>query len=183
MKTRMVASHITDGIQFTKKYKKHDNTIADISLHWHDCFEFDIAQQGTGVMICNGVEYPISRGMVCFVSPMDFHEYRQCDKMNLINIQFKESSIDSELLNRFISQHTNVIYVDDKTFENIESLCRLLGSLQGNSKDFDNKILECLIIMFLKNCRSASAPDYDLDNIQSVIMYLNSHFRENPSTT
>ncbi len=132
-------------------------------------------------MICNGVEFSVTPGMVCFMSPMDFHEYRQCDQMNLINIQFKESSISPELLNQFTTQHTHVIYVDETTFENIESLCRLLGSLQGNSKDYDSKILECLIIMFLKNCKPSATPCYASNNIQRAVMYLHSHFRENPS--
>jgi len=181
----MVASQITDGSQFTKKYKTHDDTLANISLHWHDCFEFDIAQQGAGTMICNGTEYPVERGMVCFMSPMDFHEYRQCDQMNLINIQFKESSITPELLNQFMLQHTHVIYVDESTFANIESLCQLLGTLKkGNqAKDYNRKILECLIILFLNGCKPSSPLRYESNNIQHAIMYLNSHFRENPSMT
>ncbi|MBR5782629.1 MAG: helix-turn-helix domain-containing protein [Clostridia bacterium] len=178
----MVASQITDGSQFTKEYKKHGDTLANISLHWHDCFEFDIVQQGSGAMFCNGVEFPIMRGMVCFMSPMDFHEYRHCEQMNLINIQFKEGSISPELLNQFMMQHTQVIYVDEPTLANIESLCQLLGTLKGTrqAKDYDRKILECLIIMFLNNCKPSSTSHYGSSNIQHAVMYLNSHFRENP---
>lgn len=185
MKTRMVASRITEGHQFTKKYKKHDESMTDISLHWHDCFEFDIVQKGSGTHICNGIEYEVKRGMISFVSPMDFHEYRKCDGMDIINIQFKESGISHELLDRFMMHNTHAVYIYGNEFENIELLCRLLGSTGVSERawEFDKNILECLIISFLNACKAPVEQYYGAGNIRHALTYLNSHFRENPSMT
>ena len=183
MKTRMVASRLTEGNQFTKKYKKHDETMSDITLHWHDCFEFDIIQSGSGTHICNGVECEVRRGMVSFVSPMDFHEYRGCNGTDIINIQFKENGISPELLNRFMMQGTHTVYIDGNEFENIEALCCLLGSIgeSENASEFDKNILECLIISFLNGCKPSTVYSGVGENMRNALMYLNSHFRENPS--
>ena len=62
----MVASRLTKGNQFTKKYKKHDETMSDITLHWHDCFEFDIILPGK-----NGVYIACQQALVRFVKAGD----------------------------------------------------------------------------------------------------------------
>ena len=185
MKTRMVESRISSGGQFTKKYKTHEDITSYISLHWHDCFEFDVILNGSGLHICNGSEYNLKRGMISFVSPMDFHEYRECENVELINVQFKETGVSSELLNRFMMQNTHTVYIDESEFGNVEALCRLLGSMGVGEMtwEFDKNILECLIISFLRACKTPVDQNLGAGNIRHALTYLNSHFRENPSMT
>lgn len=134
-------------------------------------------------MICNGKEFPVNRGMVCFMSPMDFHGYQQCDQMDLINIQFSEGDISAHLLNQFVMQRSRVVYVDEAKFASMESLCQLLGSLHDGkqTRDYDKKLLECMIITFLSCCKQDASLNYSLSGIQRAVMYIHAHFKEDPS--
>lgn len=178
----MVASQFENGSQFTKKYKRFARETQNISVHWHNCFEFDIVQQGSGVMLCNGKEHAVRRGMVCFMSPTDFHEYKNCDHMNLINIQFSENDISFELLHQFISLRTNVIYADETKLTSMEQLCQLLGAMtdEQQTRLYDKNLLECLIMTFLSCCQRNETPSYGPSRIQRAVLYIHAHFKENP---
>ncbi len=154
----------------------------NISVHWHNCFEFDIVLQGSGVMLCNGKEYSVRRGMVCFLSPTDFHEYQNCDQMDLINIQFSENDLRFELLNQFISLRTNVVYADEAKLASIDQLCRLLGTMprEPQARIYDKNLLECLIVAFLNCCQRNETPSHETSRIQRAILYIHAHFKENP---
>ena len=43
------------------------------SIHWHSHFQMDIVAEGEGVQIINGKSYPIRKGNIVIISPLDFH--------------------------------------------------------------------------------------------------------------
>lgn len=133
-------------------------------------------------MVCNGEEYPVRRGMVCFLSPTDFHEYKNCEHMELINLQFSENDLNVELLNQFLSLRTNVIYADETKLLSMEQLSRALGAMgeEPQARLYDKNLLECLIIAFLGCCIKNETTPREGDRIQHAILYIHAHFKENP---
>jgi len=181
----MVASQFDSGTQFAKKEKIFNSAVQNISMHWHNCFEFDIIQSGSGIMICNGKEYSVERGMICFLSPTDFHEYKNCEQMELINLQFRETDLNPELFNQFLLLRTPVIYVDDVGLLMMEQLFRLLGEISDGQRArlYNKNLLECLILAFLDGIQKGTPLNCEAGGIQRAITYIHAHFKENPSMT
>ena len=103
MTTRMVQRKFDPDNVFSKEYKIG---LKNVSVHWHDFYEMDIVLSGTGKTICNGQTFSVERGLISFLSPMDFHEYIDCEHLELINIKFTEKDIDYELLsNKYQIKH------------------------------------------------------------------------------
>lgn len=179
MSTRMVQRNFKTGDVFSKEYKAG---LTDISIHWHDCYEMDIVLSGAGRTVCNGQTYPVKRGLISFLSPMDFHEYADCKELELINIKFHEADIDYELLGNFTNAQSNIVYAEPKRLEAIEAMCGLMGTLYSGryTKDYNCKLIECLIIAFLGCCPQKTSRDLESEMVQKAVMYTNAHFRENP---
>ena len=179
MNTRMVSQDFEDGKEFSKKYKEK---LSDISLHWHNCYEFDIVLSGMGDTVCNGQSFHLKRGCISFLSPMDFHEYKNCDSLKLINVQFTANQIEASLLKYFTNISSNVVYSDEKTLVTIETLCELLGNLDSEKydNDYNRHIIGCLITSFLKCCPMGTNYNLDTELIQKAVIYINTHFCENP---
>jgi AraC family L-rhamnose operon transcriptional activator RhaR/AraC family L-rhamnose operon regulatory protein RhaS len=179
MDARMVSRQFQNLLEYQKEQKYIQG---DISLHWHNIYEFEIVLSGSGEMICNGKTWQLCRGMVCLLSPADFHEYRDCRDVSLLNLQFSENGIGYEILSSFLQQKTAVIYADEKSLQAFVTLCELLdGSACGPYRgSCDRKLLECAILLFLNQCTAKTQPPEAVSPIQKAILYVDSHFRENP---
>ena len=132
--------------------------------------------EGTGETVCNNRRKPLRRGLMSLLSPMDYHEYCNCEGVRLISIQFREDGIGSELLHRFLSQPTRTVYADEAAMEKLLGLHALMDG--GNA--WNQKLLECMILLFLDRCNEAEGTGTEPTPIQNAVMYVNSHFRENP---
>lgn len=180
MDARMVSGHFQSLKEYEQKYKRVQG---DISLHWHNVYEFDIILSGSGEMICNGHLWSLRRGMVCLLTPSDFHQYRDCRDVSLINIQFSEDGIGYETLSSYLQQKTSIIYMDEEALQKMYALCALLdSSLEGTYYNrYGKKLLECAMLVFLSQCTGKIQPQEVASPIQKAVMYVDSHFRENPS--
>lgn len=179
MTTRMVQRKFDPDNIFSKEYKIG---LKNISVHWHDFYEMDIVLSGTGKTICNGQTFSVERGLISFLSPMDFHEYIDCEHLELINIKFTEKDIDYELLSNFTNIKSNIVYAKPERLESIEILCNLMNTLDSGkfTKDYNKKLMECMIIAFLGCCSQKTNRDFESEIIQKAVIYINAHFRENP---
>ena len=179
MDARMVWGQFPSLLEY---HKEHKCLQGDISLHWHNVYEFEIVLSGCGEMICNGKTWQLRRGMVCLLSPADFHEYRNCRDVSLINVQFSESGIGYEILSSYLQQKNAVIYADEKALQELTGLCALLdGSTGGPYRNsYDKKLLECGMLLFLSKSNDPTQPPEAVSPIHKAVLYVDSHFRENP---
>ena len=182
MKTRMVQGNFHDGNQFSKEHKKG---LKSVSMHWHDFYEIDIILSGSGETVCNGKTFPVKRGMVSILGPTDFHEYRIEDEMELINIKFEEPDLDHGLLTRFFSERSNIVYTKETHLEAIEGLCRLTSEFDSfrYAQEYYRKLLEALILILLDCSSHEKSLNIESEVIQKAVVYMNSHFQENPKMT
>ena len=58
--------------------------------HWHNYFEIEIVVAGKGIHILNGSAYPVSKGDVYLLTPIDFHEIEATSDIEIINISFDD---------------------------------------------------------------------------------------------
>ena len=166
-----------------REYKKETKCIqGDISLHWHNVYEFDIVLSGSGEMICNGQTWQIRRGLVSLLSPADFHEYRDCSDVSIVNVQFSEKGIGYEILSSYLQQKTALIYANEQALQDLITICALLdGNTTGSHRDlYDKKLLECAMLLFLNQSAEQMQRQEVVAPIHKAVMYVDSHFRENP---
>lgn len=86
------------------------------------------------------------------------------------------------LKNNFVNLKSNIVYAEEKSLSTIDTLCDALGRLDVGkyTKDYNSKLIECLILTFLGCCSQKTSRDFESEIIQKSVMYINAHFRENP---
>lgn len=173
MKTRVIKENFSDGRDFSVQHKELEG---DISVHWHHFYEFDILLSGAGETVVNGQSYPMERGMISLLSPMDFHAYRITQTSWMINVQFREQEIDCELLNRFLSLKNRIIFADGKALGNMEALVGLV-----EKADYHRQLIECMVLEFLACSKPEGEKEVRTTSLQRAMVYINAHFAENPS--
>ena len=75
--------------------KKH--IYGDFSTHWHEFFEMEYIISGSGKYIIDGREYEIKKGMLFFMSPINFHELKSADA-EIINLKFSDGICSRSVL-------------------------------------------------------------------------------------
>lgn len=179
MGIRMVAGKQNAAGDCQAVYKQ---ICGDISLHWHDVYEFDIVLSGTGETVCNNACAPLRRGMINLLSPRDYHEYRNCKDVQLLNIQFRETGISQDTLHSFLTRPNRFVFVEEATLEKLLQLHSLLvaGAEGVFHAAYTQNLLTCMILIFLNDCTQGESGSAITTPIQNAIVYLGSHFRENP---
>ncbi len=159
----------------------------DYDLHWHDCFEIELIMKGTVKQSLNGTTQVLGRGDIYLLNPTDFHSV-ECDNAEVFNIMFSETLLDPELLQKILSVDSNPIFhLDEKELENTVSLCSQMVDEFNNpssySESYIKNLLECLFIIILRKYDFSFAENSEKNNsgIQSAMLFMHSHFRENPS--
>lgn len=91
--------------RFTKQQKimKGDITASrktitcNYNTHWHEFYEIEIILSGEGTYTVDGVEYPIKKGMLFFMSPFNFHSVNTTES-DIYNIMFMGEICNKDLL-------------------------------------------------------------------------------------
>ena len=181
-KTMRVASSTAIGNEiyiYEANYPEHS-----FPMHWHDYYEFEIILDGAGEIICNNKSYPIKPGMVSFVTPLDFHEIHMKNKVHELCIQFSPGSISKEVLSEFQNVKNPIFYCSEEETDRTRILINLLknNTIQGLSgNEYLSRILESILISF-KNEFETSHSEHEQSptSIQKALLYMHSHFKENP---
>lgn len=162
---------------------------ADIAvMHCHDFYEIEVFFDGNGTEILNGRSYPVKRGRVTLLSPMDFHELIPQDRMSFYNFMFRGSMLSPELLHSVLEQSINrVLTVKEEELQEMISLCKLLdyehGKQEPDRQAFLKHIMECFFILLQRRLRQIPEQKSKaiVDTIQNGVLFLHQHYRENPS--
>ena len=165
-----------------RKKKLHD-----YDLHWHDCFEIELILSGSVEQSLNGITQTLGPGDIYLLNPTDFHRLKS-DGAEIFNIMFSENLLEPELLQKILSVESNLLFhLTEKEFENAKSLCSQMVDEFNNasrySESYIKNLLECLFIIILRKHNFALSDNSDktTSGIQKAILFLHSHFRENPT--
>ncbi len=160
-------------IAIKKRYAK------TFPLHAHEYFEVEIILDGIGYQIINGKKYPLNRGSVSILSPSDFHQVVAETDTSLMawNIAFDESVISpSRLESIFLQGGGFTRILDEITLMKIDTVSELL---MQEAKE--NGCIKPLIEYLLTLIMNRTETNDDVTPIRRAILYIETHFRENPT--
>ena len=158
----------------------------DYDLHWHDCFEIELILNGTVTQSLNGETQTLGPGDIYLLNPTDFHSVKS-NNAEVFNIMFSESLLDENLLQRILSVEKNLVFhLENKEFRNAVSIISQMVDEFDNTHEYSEtyikNLLECLFIILLrKNSFTFTATDNKVSGIRKSILFMHSHFRENPT--
>ena len=166
--------------------KKH---LHNYELHWHDCFEIELVLRGSAVQILNGERYEMSPGVIYMLNPTDFHSIETKGAI-VYNIMFSEEMLDEAVLQKILSIDKNIIFrLSEREMHSTEFMLSQMLYEFEHPTAFSNAVIEnlmeCLFIMIMRKCNFESEENDASENdaIRRSLLYLHSHFRENPSLT
>ena len=165
-----------------RKKKLHD-----YDLHWHDCFEIELILDGEASQVLNGEEYPLHPGDIYMLNPTDFHSVKS-ENATVYNLMFGDGILDKDFLQQIMDINTPLLFhLDEKEFSNAKILIgQMLEEFEKDenySDTYIKNILECLFILILRKTKfrfDMTGAEYD-HNLQKALLYIHSHFRENPT--
>jgi AraC-like DNA-binding protein len=147
-------------------------------LHAHEYFEVEIVLEGNGLGRINGKEYALQRGSVSILSPSDFHEVIAENNTSLMawNIAFDETVLSLGRLEALFSKGSGFTrLLDEATLKKVDTAAELLR--QEAATDGCIRPLTEYLLTLLMNTDSVN----ELSPMRKAILYVETHFRENPS--
>lgn len=153
--------------------KRKANSFA---LHSHDYFEIEIVLRGSGEQYINSKRYDIKRGNIYLLTPADFHEVKYFEDAEIINISFDETVPSKERLLNIFSNGTVNINVCEETLLRVEKAAELLVY-----ECEDGGAVEPLMEYIFKHIFKKEPNDEKITPIRQAIMYIENHFREDPT--
>lgn len=156
-----------------KRYSK------SFPLHAHDYFEVEIILSGKGSQYINGKKYDLHRGSISILSPSDFHEVIAESDTSLMawNISFDETVLSSGRLEAIFLKGTGFTRnLDENTLKKVDTAADLLMR-EAKDDGCIRPLTEYLLTLLM------DADDFSeqLLPMRKAILYVETHFRENPS--
>ncbi len=152
-------------------------------LHWHEFYEIELFLSGKGTSLMNGSEYPIERGRLFFVTPVDIHSYKLTQTSETINISFTSKAIeDMGITEKLAVNNGAVLSLSDEETDWIYLMSKKLKT-ESHAEGFMNKkyisqIMSCIMIEILRKISRRRDTSKSPESIQSAIQYIYLHFRE-----
>lgn len=152
-------------------------------IHWHNFYEIEIIMDGSGSHILNGEEYPIKRGSAHLLTPTDFHTLKADEPMKLWHLSFDEEMLSEKRIYELSSDSVKKSFLlDEKTLTQLSNLFEILRD-ECNIKDgCSRELCEIILTILLRsNEKSPRQGRAQVTGIRRAMLYMNMHFRENPS--
>ena len=178
-----------DWVDPKRKVTVTEKTLRRVAgLHMHDFFEIELVVGGHGTQNLNGSMYELKRGVLYFLSPVDFHSVTPEKELDLINISLAHNAVSPELLNTLINHSENlIIQLSEHELAQFELWKELLCE-DGSAGDaasglYTKNLLECLLIWIMRkdNLSHDSKPGKDSLPMYRCMRHLFLHFNESPS--
>ena len=153
--------------------KKHIN--GSCYTHWHEFYQIEYIIDGCGEYQIDGNIYTIQKGMLFFMTPINFHEIKNADT-DIINIMFSPSFTSPDALFSILGHGIEHAVQFDKDIGFVESLLdELNGSVKQNDVSYSISLLNSLLFKLARKTNISS--DIKLTYVQSVMLYVQNNFR------
>lgn len=146
-------------------------------LHAHEYYELEFIMEGTGKQWINGQEWPVARGAVSLLTPADFHEMQPEPGTILWNISFDESFLPLSVPEALLKGNYQPFHtVSEEILEKLDMAANLLLK-ESASDGLIRPLVEYILSLVIRNGEGSRG----LSSMQKAILYVDTHFRENPS--
>jgi len=176
-----------------KIYRHRYYTSTDV--HWHEFYELGFVISGQGKHYLNGKEYPVRRGNIFLLTPIDIHEIVPATEapVEIYNVIFKENMLHEQIFNllflaRFEDSKDIVFDLSgDELLDTEREFARLWKEF--NQEQIGTKVAICstlnrilldLARHILKDAGQAEPfkPSSKQAAIMKALVYIQHHFRE-----
>ena len=156
-------------------------------IHLHTYYTIDIIRNGSGIHFINGKEYPIKKGAVQLIRPSDIH-YVSCDseeEMTGITLRFNEDAVPKEF-HEMLFNNAGVYYPKENDFSKLCTYTEAIKEYSEKNNAYSQKAITMnfnLILIVLAEMSNAEnqIDKENIDAVNQVLYYLDSHFRESPT--
>ena len=162
------------------RYKNFDE---EVPMHWHSFYEFEMIVDGEGKHILNGEEYEAKRGTAYLLTTTDFHTLKNLTPMKLWHLSFDEEILSEKRLFELSSGSLQKRFeLDELTMNKISALLSVLEDESRSEIGATHELCEALLSILLRKSETQMNSSKDnLNGINKALLYMNLHFRENPS--
>ena len=157
-----------------------------VETHWHSHFLLNLFTGGEGIQEINGKEYPIHKGSIIILSPLDFHRniVREGENVSVCAVKFSDKLFyDSLGTLCSLDNFPIVAKLSDEDYETAKMLFNLLLREQGKreslgAEKFSSNLIEQLVILALR-ASGREAENEDMTKVRRALAYIHYNFRRN----
>jgi AraC-like DNA-binding protein len=169
----------------------YDTFPEHIQLHWHEFYEIHFIDEGEGIHILNGNTYPLRKGSLFLLTPVDFHEIlpKQDHPLGIYNIIFSDDMIGDDLRKiLFGSFESLTTILQGESMHQLESdISRLHREFSQRKPGYELVLkgtFERILVDLARTCRVRADRPLAVDKclsqgaIQKALIYMHLHFPE-----
>lgn len=150
-------------------------TVPDFPLHAHDYFELEIILEGCGIHQLNGQNYPLARGSAYLISPADFHKVLIQKPLKLWNITFDETLLSPIQTETVLLNQDPCYFLNEQTLLKADTAAGLL-EIEQQTGGHIQPLMDYILALVLRD----TPPSGELSPIRKAMIFVQTHFRENP---
>ena len=163
---------------------RRNRNMTDSGTHRHSFWELILFEEGEGVHIINGIEYPFRQGSIALLSPTDVHGWKNKDNTlhNCTKVKFSHSIWHDHLKNACqlnLFPVTTTLCGED--YRKAQCLLELLYDEHNKPDQPDNAAfpLNLIVSLLLLIQRNLPAPvNTDDGKTRMILLYIQEHFSE-----
>ena len=154
-----------------------------VNMHLHSYYELEMVLDGMGEQNLNGTVYPLEKGSIYFLTPIDFHSVTPQNPMQVVNLSFDETVLSPQLRLLFMNRRENYSFPPDSPHN--KKLQTLLDLLQEENRRDDEHTQQCrrdlLELLLYTVARGKNSENMVSNQLHRSMQYLFQHFREDIS--
>ena len=127
--------------EYISASKKHRDSV--YNTHWHEFFEIEYILSGSGIYVIDGIEYSIEKGLLFFMTPIDFHRVEMKDT-KFYNIMFTGNICNPIFLSQLTEKSPLIITTDKLSQDYFKTVMNELVENQKNLQ-FASVLLDAII--------------------------------------
>ena len=157
----------------------------EIALHWHSYYELELILDGVGTHILNGEAHTVRRGSAYLLTPTDFHTVKAIEPMTLWHVSFDEQMLSERRIYELSSGGVQKSFeLDEKKLTALSNLAELLSDECNIENGCAKELCESILCILLRSgTEKRTGERLQVSGIRRAMLYMNMHFRENPSLT
>lgn len=168
------------GIAISERFITNHNP-----LHWHNFLELELIISGNGEQTLNGQKTQLKKGCLSIIRLTDFHQVTPKDELHLLNLMVDDKLLSQEMLTKITSE--NILFFDlkeedAKVFEMLFRLCLAENESVTPDTSYLKHLIMCIFLKVIKMAPAGKVKSSSNEQpIQTALLYMHIHFRENPT--
>lgn len=147
-------------------------------VHQHDFYEIEYITEGSGTHLLNDKAYPVQKGDLLFITPMDFHGF-ETQNIKTITLHWYAKDMSPEVAQILSYINADIVKeVDEKTVADLKYLVNVFKSNRDYAILQLKNMIEIIVLDLFGNKAVIYEKKHATDSISQAIGYININFRQ-----